>query len=390
MSTAVLLRAHAFGSSLGLRHPRPQRSHWRTTPGRARSVATAAGAISAAAAGLVDSFASVFTLIHHGASLTAAAAAASTAAVAATGGTTAAAAAAATTTATTTTLAAASTAFMPWWAAIVCGTIAFRVAFTLPVAIVQRRRVLRLAAITPVLRAWEATLQQTSRRRPAPAAAAAPGAAVAGAAEAVAAKDAKAAFERRARALYAAHACHPTATFLLPWVQVPLFFAVSLGVRRLAAAASVPPAAAANAPAALAAAAPSALPDAAFAPLPPTDSLPAAAAAVATNVDGFDCGGVMWFVNLAAPDPTLLLPLAIAALHLANIEAHAATIPSPTIRQRALKFMLQSVSVLMVPVATQVPSGVALYWATSAAFGFVQNIALRRIFNTKKSTENAK
>ncbi|KAJ3249274.1 Cytochrome c oxidase assembly protein cox18, mitochondrial [Chytriomyces hyalinus] len=100
-------------------------------------------------------------------------------------------------------------------------------------------------------------------------------------------------------------------------------------------------------------------------------------------VDGFNEGGILWFLDLSVADPTILLPLIVGGLHLANIEMHSSTVANPTVRQRAFKLLFQSVSILMIPLATQVPAGVALYWASSAGFSFMQNFALQSLLKPR-------
>jgi inner membrane protein COX18 len=90
--------------------------------------------------------------------------------------------------------------------------------------------------------------------------------------------------KKKASELYKVHKCQPLYTFVLPWVQLPIFVTVSFALRNMAG----------------------------F-PIPFFDN-------VALPVSGFSDGGVMWFLDLTAPDPTLILPLAVGAFHLLNIE----------------------------------------------------------------------
>ncbi|KAJ3074359.1 hypothetical protein HDU98_011428 [Podochytrium sp. JEL0797] len=240
---------------------------------------------------------------------------------------------------------------LPWFGAIAAGTVLFRLAFTLPVAIVQRERVLRMSKIQPVLRAWESTYKRTLiNRQGGP----------------FADPDASSLalqkqFKAKTDQLYKQHNCNPTATFLLPWVQVPLFLSVSLAVRRLA---GLPPVFGLGAGAAVDGVGVDAVAGQSLDVI--SGSVGAAAVSDVTAglteiaaripVDGFTTEGFMWFLDLSTPDPTVLLPLIIGGLHLANIQTHTSAVAKPTPRQRAFKLLFQSVAVLMVPVATQFPA----------------------------------
>ncbi|KAI8836700.1 60Kd inner membrane protein-domain-containing protein [Chytriomyces cf. hyalinus JEL632] len=253
---------------------------------------------------------------------------------------------------------------LPWWAAVVAGTFVFRAVFTLPFAVTQRNRVLRLASLQPVLKAWESTLRRTlNSKDPSETA------------------KAQAAFKQKAEVLYAQNHCSPRATFILPWVQIPLFFSLSLAVRRLAGL-PLPFSGSSSSPdfSQGLSEAEGSLSDG----LSPEMGVSISERAYALMpVDGFNEGGILWFLDLSVADPTILLPLIVGGLHLANIEMHSSTVANPTVRQRAFKLLFQSISIFMIPLATQVPAGVALYWASSAGFSFMQNFALQSLLKPR-------
>ncbi|KAJ3285233.1 Cytochrome c oxidase assembly protein cox18, mitochondrial, partial [Rhizoclosmatium sp. JEL0117] len=204
---------------------------------------------------------------------------------------------------------------LPWGTAVIVGTIAFRVAFTAPIAVVQRRRVERLAAIQPVLRAWETTLKRSVVLKQGPL----------NDPDGYA-KKLQTQFKEKANQLYKLNSCHPTHTFLLPWVQVPLFLSVSLAVRKLA---GLPPwAFGGSAAAAVASDSTGVTSDIASSPLSALDTTSIATNTIDTvpinplypPADGFTTEGFLWFLDLSSPDPTVLLPLIVGGLHLANIE----------------------------------------------------------------------
>ncbi|KAJ3275821.1 Cytochrome c oxidase assembly protein cox18, mitochondrial, partial [Blyttiomyces sp. JEL0837] len=74
------------------------------------------------------------------------------------------------------------------------------------------------------------------------------------------------------------------------------------------------------------------------------------------SVAGLSDGGILWVLDLTVPDPTLILPLLVGGLHLANVEMNTSLVQSPTARQRAFKLLFQSLAVISVPIATQIPA----------------------------------
>jgi membrane protein insertase Oxa1/YidC/SpoIIIJ len=93
-------------------------------------------------------------------------------------------------------------------------------------------------------------------------------------------------------------------------------------------------------------------------------------------------GGLAWFTDLTASDSTWILPTVIGLLHLANIEfgtisARTRQGPELTGWRKNLRSILRGMSFASVPIAAQLPSGVCVYWTTSAAFSLVQNLTMQ-------------
>jgi membrane protein insertase Oxa1/YidC/SpoIIIJ len=76
----------------------------------------------------------------------------------------------------------------------------------------------------------------------------------------------------------------------------------------------------------------------------------------------------LWLENLSVSDPSSILPLSLSAIHLINISSF-----NP-LSSKASKRLGYFISLLMIPISTYVPSGILLYWITSAVHGFVTNI----------------
>ncbi|KAL2916162.1 hypothetical protein HK105_204253 [Polyrhizophydium stewartii] len=219
----------------------------------------------------------------------------------------------------------------PWYLTIILTTVFLRSVATLPLAIQNRRRHRRLQAIAPLLSAWENTMGMRMRMN-----------AQTGA-DLMSDTTLKKQFKEKASELYRIHRCHPFYTFLLPWVQVPLFITTSFAIRWLVA----------------------------F-PVPWLGTPPQIA-------PGMNVEGALWFDDLTVADPTLITPILVGCLHLVNIEINAALRPRvdkrPTKGQLAFRFFMRSVAVFMIPVAAHVPMAITLYWLTSAGYSLVQNTA---------------
>ncbi|KAJ3165371.1 Cytochrome c oxidase assembly protein cox18, mitochondrial [Geranomyces variabilis] len=223
---------------------------------------------------------------------------------------------------------------LPWWATIVTCTVALRAACTLPLALQQRKRMERLAKIVPLLKGWEQTYHMQLKGLTG-------GGGGSGSSSASAAKSRmQILYNEKKSELYKKYDCHPLKTLLLPWVQIPLWVTVSLALRNMAA-----------------------FP----APFLTTPESP---------VEGFTTGGTSWFVDLAAQDPTMIFPLSIGFLHWTNIELNRSIVRASGRNDNVMVTgFFRALVLLIIPVATQVPMALNLYWATSAAFSVAQNLA---------------
>ncbi|XP_037088430.1 cytochrome c oxidase assembly protein COX18, mitochondrial-like, partial [Pollicipes pollicipes] len=88
-------------------------------------------------------------------------------------------------------------------------------------------------------------------------------------------------------------------------------------------------------------------------------------------------GGVLWFPNLAAPDPTLVLPLLFGLCNLCAIEVGVLSrLQRSTRLQRYMTNLIRGVTLVVVPVAAQLPAAVVFYWTASSFCGLLSNLAL--------------
>ncbi|XP_012537074.1 cytochrome c oxidase assembly protein COX18, mitochondrial isoform X2 [Monomorium pharaonis] len=134
--------------------------------------------------------------------------------------------------------------------------------------------------------------------------------------------------------------CHPLKASLLVLAQIPLWISLSMSIRNLCYM------------------------------LPKQDSNAYAV------YQQFTTDGFLWLSNLTIADP-FVLPIAMGLFNLAIIEIVSMTrVKELTKWQRYLTHFFRVVTIGMIPIAMSVPSCLSLYWATSSAFGFFQNLIL--------------
>ncbi|KAI8049583.1 membrane insertase OXA1/ALB3/YidC, partial [Syncephalis plumigaleata] len=220
----------------------------------------------------------------------------------------------------------------PWWVSLVLGTILVRTVATLPLAVMQQKSTARLLQLQPMLKAWQNTMARQLSRE---------------------AREKQWNYTRynmllqrqykeKMRQLYWQHRCHPAMGLTLVAVQMPLFISMSLAVRRLCGL-----------------------------PVPWLEAL-------ATQEMAQPQAGGLWWTDLTATDPTLVLPVIIGLVHLANVELNTNKNKSPTVWQQRIRYILRGVSIASIPIATQLPTAVCIYWCTSAFYSLAQNVTFQR------------
>lgn len=235
---------------------------------------------------------------------------------------------------------------LPWWAVIVGSTVALRSIVTVPLAIYQNKLLAEIEMRQPTISMMTEALKHRvvgeCRRSNQPP------------------EEAERQYLRKSRKMiseyYKSEGLSPLRLSILPWTQLPLWFFLSLSLRNLAG----------------------------FFPWQRN------AGEVILPCPDITHEGALWFPDLTAADPTLIIPCAVGIFNLANIELHALRQHNTTRFQRILTNTLRLVSVGMIFVAAQVPSAMCLYWAVSAFFGLAQNItfkfpAVRRLLGIPKT-----
>jgi len=82
-------------------------------------------------------------------------------------------------------------------------------------------------------------------------------------------------------------------------------------------------------------------------------------------------GGFMWFTDLAAPDPTYILPATAAAGFLATIELNADGVQTNQ-QSKNMKNIMRFMGIMIFPMSSQFPTALLLYWNTSNLFSLAQ------------------
>uniref|UniRef100_V9KZ66 Oxidase (Cytochrome c) assembly 1-like protein n=1 Tax=Callorhinchus milii TaxID=7868 RepID=V9KZ66_CALMI len=121
------------------------------------------------------------------------------------------------------------------------------------------------------------------------------------------------------------HDINPFRGFLVPLVQAPVFLSFFMALRQMA-------------------------------------SLP---------VPGLQTGGIGWFIDLTAPDPLFILPLAVTASMWVILELGAESgVDNPNLRTMKTVFRIMPLAIL--PFTINFPTAVFTYWMTSNVFSLIQ------------------
>ncbi|XP_068205035.1 cytochrome c oxidase assembly protein COX18, mitochondrial [Palaemon carinicauda] len=134
--------------------------------------------------------------------------------------------------------------------------------------------------------------------------------------------------------------CHPFKASLVLWFQIPLWIGMSISLRNMA------------------------------------SMMPHQDAAAQILFLQLSTGGVSWIPNLTEVDHSLILPVAMGITNLLITEVNALSRVSQSRLQSILTNTFRVISIVMIPIASNMPACVVLYWVTSSVCGLVQNVAL--------------
>ncbi|XP_018106270.1 cytochrome c oxidase assembly factor COX18r L homeolog isoform X2 [Xenopus laevis] len=222
------------------------------------------------------------------------------------------------------------TSGMPWWANIICATVALRTTVTLPLSVYQMYILAKVENLQPEIDALAKRLRYEVS--------------VYGNQHGWTDKVARFQFRKNLRriisGLYVRDNCHPVKASLLIWIQIPMWIFVSIALRNI--------------------------------------SLNRTADTTGDAVQKqLTEGGLLWFPDLTVPDSTWVLPVTLGLLNLFIVEIFALRKIELSRFQKIITNFIRAISIAMIPIAATVPSSMALYWVTSSCVGLAHNLLLR-------------
>ncbi|KAM6451598.1 cytochrome c oxidase assembly protein COX18, mitochondrial [Liasis olivaceus] len=218
---------------------------------------------------------------------------------------------------------------LPWWSTVLAATTILRTGLTLPLSVLQKRVLVSLEKLQPEIKHLANQLRYEVS--------------VSAKQYNWSEKEARLCYRRNIKRivseLYIRDNCHPFKATLLIWVQIPVWVFVSVALRNL--------------------------------------STGRADSEGLLIQQQFSTGGILWFKDLTLPDPTWILPVTLGLLNLLIVEIFALRKTEPSPFWKYATNFFRAVAVLMVPVASSVPSILAFYWVSSSFIGLLHNLLLR-------------
>lgn len=227
---------------------------------------------------------------------------------------------------------------LPWWTTIVLCTVTLRTVITFPLFVWQAQKMAKYQMVAPVLKVITERLSKEGDEE---------------------AK--KLNWDRKTRDMHVVnsfwkhkkklmkdHKIPGTfRRYLLPWVQLPIWFSMSTAIRHLTLSFPL------------------------VGPIPPV---------LWTTYNNLSTGGAFWFSDLCAADATLILPILAGVTNLAIIEVHRGDGKQPlTHGMKVLINFVRLLSVAMIPIGSYMPAAVVLYWVSSSSFGLAQALAMQSV-----------
>ena len=98
--------------------------------------------------------------------------------------------------------------------------------------------------------------------------------------------------------------------------------------------------------------------------------------------------GILWFEDLLAPDPILILPFMLTAALWINVTRHDRQLKLENVRTSKTANIIQPtlkvLALVAAPVAMQLPSALTLYWISSALTALASNTVIDKLFPLPK------
>ncbi|XP_054847577.1 cytochrome c oxidase assembly protein COX18, mitochondrial [Eublepharis macularius] len=218
---------------------------------------------------------------------------------------------------------------LPWWSSIIAASTLLRTSLTLPLAAHQGHILAKLENLQPEIQSLAKQLRQEvsicAKQR--------------SWSENMARFHFRKNLKRIVSELYVRDNCHPLKASLLIWIQIPVWVFVSIALRNF--------------------------------------SIGRPTSEGFSIQEQLSTGGTLWFTDLTAPDPTLVLPIALGLLNLLIVEMFVLRKTELSRFQKYSTYFFRGMAILMVPIAATVPSAMALYWVSSSFVGLSHNLLLR-------------
>ncbi|TRY91088.1 hypothetical protein DNTS_020389 [Danionella cerebrum] len=215
---------------------------------------------------------------------------------------------------------------LPWWGSIICTTVALRFLITFPFAIYQAYIIAKNEDLQKEIEAMSQRLRYEVYVRAKQ--------------KSWDEETCRSKFDLNMRRLvselYIRENCHPFKAILIIWVQLPLWIFMSLALRNLSFGTEQAP------------------------PNP-----------------GLSVEGTLWIPDLTLPDTTWIIPIGIGLINLLIIEIIALKRQEIPKRLKYLTHFIRGVSVMMIPIAANVPSCVCLYWLSSCCVGLSHQLLIK-------------
>lgn len=203
---------------------------------------------------------------------------------------------------------------VPWWTAIIIGTVCLRI-LVFPLVVLAQKNAANMHNHMPIVQKLQAKF---SRAR----------------------TSGNALEAARAGAEMMDYMKHndvsPIKNMLVPFVQLPVFLSVFVGIRQMA-------------------------------------NLP---------VQSMTTGGAAWFTDLTIPDPYYALPLITMATFFITIELGVDGVRAATMT-KTLRYIMRAMPFVIFPFIINFPSGMLCYWLTSNVFSLLQVLVLKIQFVRK-------
>ncbi|KAB5554247.1 hypothetical protein PHYPO_G00048160 [Pangasianodon hypophthalmus] len=213
---------------------------------------------------------------------------------------------------------------LPWWAGIICTTLALRTVVTLPLAVYQAVIIAKIEALQKEIAELAQRLRYEISFR----------AKEKGWSEKTCRYHFKKNLRRIVSELYVRDNCHPFKASLLVWVQLPMWVCISLALRNI----SIIP---------------------------------------SGLQQQLASGGALWFPDLTVSDSTWIIPVSLGLINLLITEVYALSKLEQSKFQKYMTNFIRGISLVMIPLAATVPSSMALYWLSSSCIGLGHNLLLR-------------